>query len=44
MLREIAEGYECISLIPPSHQAFIARQWKKYAMEQLKKQKAKNGK
>jgi hypothetical protein len=26
MLRGIEEGYECVSLILPSHQAFIARQ------------------
>ena len=36
-LRGVAEGYERVSLILPSHQAFIARQWAKEAMEQLKK-------
>jgi hypothetical protein len=36
-LRGIAEGYACVSLILPSHQAFIARQWTKNAMEQLNK-------
>jgi transcriptional regulator with XRE-family HTH domain len=40
-LRGVAEGYERVSLILPSHQAFIARQWGKEAMEKLKKQKAK---
>ena len=34
-LRGIAQNYECISLILPSHQNFIARQWTKNAMEQL---------
>jgi transcriptional regulator with XRE-family HTH domain len=42
-LRGVAEGYERVSLILPSHQAFIARQWAKEAMEKLKKQKAENG-
>ena len=36
-LRGVAEGYERVSLILPSHQAFIARQWAKEAMEHLKK-------
>jgi len=36
-LRGVAEGYERVSLILPSHQAFMARQWAKEAMEQLKK-------
>jgi len=36
-LRGIAEGYELISLILSPHQAFIARQWTKNAMEQLNK-------
>ena len=43
-LRGIAEGYERISLILPSHQAFITRPWTKEAMEKLKKQKAENEK
>ena len=43
-LRGIAESYERISLILPSHQAFITRQWTKDAMEKLKKQKAENEK
>jgi transcriptional regulator with XRE-family HTH domain len=42
-LRGVAEGYERVSIILPSHQAFIARQWGKEAMEKLKKQKAENG-
>ena len=41
-LRGVAEGYERVSLILPSHQAFIARQWAKAAMEQLKKKRAEN--
>ena len=41
-LRGVEEGYERVSLILPSHQAFIARQWAKNAMEHLKKQKAEN--
>ena len=36
-LRGVVEGYERVSLILPSHQAFMARQWAKEAMEQLKK-------
>ena len=36
-IRGVAEGYERVSLILPSHQAFIARQWSKAATEQLKK-------
>ena len=42
-LRGVEEGYERVSLMLPSHQAFIARQWAKEAMEQMKKQKAENG-
>jgi transcriptional regulator with XRE-family HTH domain len=42
--RGVAEGYERVSLILPSHQAFIARQWGKEAMEKLKKQKAETTK
>jgi transcriptional regulator with XRE-family HTH domain len=42
--RGIAEGYERISLILSSHQAFITRPWTKDAMEKLKKQKAENEK
>ena len=41
-LRGVEEGYERVSLILPSHQAFIARQWAKEAMEQLKKKRAEN--
>ena len=41
-LRGLAEGYERVSLILPSHQAFIARQWAKEAMEHLKKKRAEN--
>ena len=40
--RGLKEGYERVSVILPSHQAFIARQWAKEAMEHLKKQKAEN--
>jgi transcriptional regulator with XRE-family HTH domain len=40
-LRGVAEGYERVSLILPSHQAFIARQWAKEAMEHLKKKEQK---
>lgn len=36
-LRGLAEGYERISLILPTHQAFIAKQWAKEAKEHLKK-------
>ena len=43
-LRGIAEGYERISLILSSHQAFITRPWTKEAMEKLKKQKEENEK
>ena len=39
-LRGIAESYERISLIVPSHQAFITWTWTKEAMEKLKKQKS----
>ena len=35
-LRGVAEGYERVSLILPSHQAFIARQWAKEAKEHLR--------
>jgi transcriptional regulator with XRE-family HTH domain len=41
-LRGVAEGYERVSLILPSHQAFIARQWAKEAMEHLRKKRAEN--
>lgn len=41
-LRGLPEGYERVSLILPSHQAFLARQWAREAKEQLKKQKAEN--
>jgi len=43
-LRGIAEGYERISLILSSHQAFITMPWTKDAMEKLKKQKAETEK
>jgi transcriptional regulator with XRE-family HTH domain len=43
-LRGIAEGYERISLLLSSHQAFITRPWTKEVMEKLKKQKAANEK
>ena len=36
-LRGIAESYERVSLILPSHQAFITRPWTKEAKEKLKK-------
>ena len=36
-LRGITEGYERVSLILPTHQAFIAKQWAKEAKEHLKK-------
>jgi transcriptional regulator with XRE-family HTH domain len=39
-LRGVPEGFERVSLILPAHQAFIARQWAKAAMESLKKAKA----
>jgi hypothetical protein len=39
--RGIAGGYERIFLLP-FHQAFIARQWIKDAIEQLEKQKVEN--
>lgn len=39
-LRGIAESYERVSLILPSHQTFITWPWTKEAMEKLKKQKA----
>ena len=41
-LRGVAEGYERVSLILPSHQAFIARQWAKEAKAHLKKKGAEN--
>ncbi|WP_262966700.1 helix-turn-helix domain-containing protein [Methylobacter psychrophilus] len=41
-LRGVAEGYERVSLILPSHQAFIAKQWAKEAKEHLKKNTAEN--
>jgi transcriptional regulator with XRE-family HTH domain len=43
-LRGVEEGYERVSLILPSHQAFIARQWAKDAMEHLKKKEQKTDK
>jgi transcriptional regulator with XRE-family HTH domain len=42
--RGIAEGYERVSLILPSHQAFITMPWTKDDMEKLKKQKAETEK
>jgi hypothetical protein len=36
-LRGIAEGYERVSLLLPTHQAFIAKQWAKETKEHLKK-------
>ena len=36
--RGLKEGYERVSVILPSHQAFIARQWAKLAKEQLEKE------
>jgi hypothetical protein len=36
-LRGIAEGYACVSLILPPHQDFIAKQWTKDVMKQIKK-------
>jgi hypothetical protein len=36
-LKGLAEGYERVSLLLPSHQAFIAKQWAKDAKEHLKK-------
>jgi transcriptional regulator with XRE-family HTH domain len=41
-LRGVVEGYERVSLILPSHQAFIARQWAKETKEHLKKKGAEN--
>ena len=41
-LRGIAEGHERVSLILPSHQAFIAKQWAKEAKAQLTKNKPEN--
>ena len=41
-LRGVEEGYERVSLMLPSHQAFIARQRAKEAKEQLKKKRAEN--
>lgn len=35
--RGIKEGYERVSVILPSHQAYIARQWAKQAKEQQTK-------
>ena len=43
-LRGIAEGYERISLLLSSHQAFITMPWTKDDMEKLKKQKAETEK
>ncbi|MGZ8956073.1 MAG: helix-turn-helix domain-containing protein [Methylovulum sp.] len=40
--RGVAEGYERVSLILPTHQAFIARQWAKETKEHLKKNEQKN--
>ncbi len=41
-LRGLAEGYERVSLILPSHQAFIGKQWAKEVKEHLKKNAAEN--
>ena len=41
-LRGVEEGYERVSLILPSHQEFIARQWAKEAKEHLKKKRAED--
>ena len=35
--RGLKEGYERVSVILPSHQAYIVRQWAKQAKEQLTK-------
>jgi hypothetical protein len=35
-IRGVAEGFERVSLLLPTHQAFIAKQWSKAATEQLK--------
>lgn len=35
--RGLTEGYERVSVILPSHQAYIARQWAKQAKEQQTK-------
>ncbi|WP_340124189.1 helix-turn-helix domain-containing protein [Methylobacter svalbardensis] len=40
-LRGVAEGYERVSLILPTHQAFIAKQWAKETKEHLKKNEQK---
>jgi len=42
--RGIAERYERLSLVMPSHKAFIPRPWKKEAMDKQKEQKAENEK
>ncbi len=39
--RGLAEGYERVSLILPTHQAFIAKQWAKETKEHLKKNEQK---
>jgi transcriptional regulator with XRE-family HTH domain len=39
-IRGVAEGFERVSLVLPTHQAFIAKQWSKVAAEQLKPQQA----
>jgi transcriptional regulator with XRE-family HTH domain len=38
-IRGVAEGFERVSLVLPTHQAFIAKQWSKVAAEQLKPEK-----
>jgi transcriptional regulator with XRE-family HTH domain len=40
-LRGIAESYERISLILPSHQAYVAKQWARISLETEKKHKTK---
>jgi transcriptional regulator with XRE-family HTH domain len=41
--RGIAEGYERVSLILPSHQAYVAKQWARKSLETEKKHKTETG-
>ena len=43
-LRGLAQSYARVSLMPPTHQVFITRQWAKEAMKQLKTKKKKTDK
>jgi hypothetical protein len=40
-LRGIAEGYERVSLIRSSHQAYVAKKWARISLETEKKHKTK---